>query len=198
MVQMWPGSDIKYEDSSPDYLELYNKLILPNRKINNILDKLDNPIELRPRLILSYFPEVDTVGHLLGSNSFVLDKTIKKVDKAIGSLFNGLKKKNMLDEVNIIIVSDHGMSKIERKNVIYLDDVIDLNTVKSIHMYPYAGLSLFNETTIDVIYEQLKKEEERLSDLVKVFKRKQLFPSDNSRISELILIPKRVNTFLFY
>ena len=69
---------------------------------------------------------VDFMGHVFGPDSQKVDTAIGEADAAIGQLVQGLKARGLYDKVNLVIVSDHGMTAIAANRVIYLDDLIDL------------------------------------------------------------------------
>ena len=55
------------------------------------------------------------------------------VDKAIGFLIEELKTRNIFGLVNLLIVSDHGMSYVPSKNIIYAEDIFPLNLTFAIY-----------------------------------------------------------------
>ena len=56
-----------------------------------------------------YFDQPDATGHVYGVESPEVNKEIVRVDRAIGRLVQGLQNNSILDCVNLIVVSDHGM-----------------------------------------------------------------------------------------
>jgi hypothetical protein len=66
-------------------------------------------IPLRPRLVALYVPDVDQIGHQYGPDSIRLNAALIKVDELIGKLVNFTLIRE--PEANIVIVSDHGMTK---------------------------------------------------------------------------------------
>lgn len=77
-----------------------------------------------PDLIAMYISSVDSTGHANGPDSSAVDEEIKRVDTdAIGRLIDGLKARNALDYVNLVIVSDHGMAATDPNKVVYLEDI---------------------------------------------------------------------------
>ncbi len=49
------------------------------------------------------------------------------MDALLGKLLSELKNINMLDNINIIIVSDHGMTQLKENKIISLDRYLNLN-----------------------------------------------------------------------
>jgi ectonucleotide pyrophosphatase/phosphodiesterase family protein 5 len=57
-----------------------------------------------------YFNEPDHTGHEFGPDSKEYSDKIVDVDRAMGYLFEELDAANLLDKLNIIVTSDHGMA----------------------------------------------------------------------------------------
>lgn len=73
-----------------------------------------------------YFNEPDHTGHQKGPDSAALNSTLGVVDEAIGRLWEGLKQRNISDCVNVMIVSDHGMTPTNTSEVVYANEVSSL------------------------------------------------------------------------
>ena len=78
---------------------------------------------------------VAMVGHAYGPDSKQVREAIARIDGHLGRLLSGLQRRGLLDRVNIIVTSDHGMSATSRERVIFIDDyltsadgqIVDLN-----------------------------------------------------------------------
>ena len=57
-----------------------------------------------------YFSDVDDAGHRYSPKSEETKDAVRHVDKMIARLIKGLKKRNAFKYMNLVIVSDHGMS----------------------------------------------------------------------------------------
>ena len=68
-----------------------------------------------------YHQDVDKFGHHYGPNSPQVKEAIKEIDREISSLLDYIDDNNLQDTVNLILVSDHGMTSI--------DEFIDLTHV---------------------------------------------------------------------
>ena len=70
---------------------------------------------------------------------------LREVDAAIGRLLDGLAKRSLLDHVNLIITSDHGMATVPPGNVIAIEDMVDrtdaavVTTGQSVGFNPLPG-----------------------------------------------------------
>ena len=74
----------------------------------------------------AYFNQPDKAGHESGPDSAHVNSTLGVVDEVIGRFWAGFKKRNISDCVNMIIVSDHGMSLFNQ------DDLVDVEDVSSV------------------------------------------------------------------
>ena len=118
----WVGSEAKIGGYYPTYYKYYESGIDPYFKVNQAIDWLKLPIKERPRLICLYFNEPDHAGHVYGQNSKEVDSQIKISDDVLGYLLESLKKLDIHQEVNIVIVSDHGMVNVSKDKVVNIDD----------------------------------------------------------------------------
>ena len=136
----WPGSEASIKDVRPTYWEKYDGKLAYNKRVQKVLDWLKLPIEKRPTFIALYFDEPDSDGHKYGPTSKEVKDAIRKVDTTLGQLVEALKQREILEKVNIIVTSDHGMTSINPDKVILLDDYIDLNSVEIIDWSPVITL----------------------------------------------------------
>lgn len=131
-VLYWPGYNVKIRGMYPTYREyspssnvdLANKTgkVLPfEKRVQKILDWLtaSNP----PNFIAVYFEEPDETCHRKGTVG--VSKAVREVDKTIGMFVEGLKRHQLLNKVNIIITSDHGMASCNK--FIDIDKIVDPN-----------------------------------------------------------------------
>lgn len=137
---MWPGSEAAIQGMRPSLWKPYSSKLSPNDRVDQALEWLDLPIESRPAFMSLYFPNVDGVGHEKGVHSPELDAVLRLVDSALERLVDGLESRSILGKVNLVIVSDHGMSDTSPSHVIYLDDYIDLTKVKIVENGPLLML----------------------------------------------------------
>jgi len=82
-----------------------------------------------------------------------VNAAIAKVDAAIGRLVEGLAAQDLLNRVNLVIVSDHGMANVSPTKALFLDDLIDLSRVVTPTFGAAAGVDPLpgHETEIEKI-----------------------------------------------
>ncbi|MGB3507993.1 MAG: ectonucleotide pyrophosphatase/phosphodiesterase [Microcoleaceae cyanobacterium] len=140
----WPGSEAPVKGISPTYWEKYDASLSYNKRVEKALNWLRLPVEKRPTFIALYFNEPDSKGHQYGPDSKEVENTIREVDNTVGLLLEALKQEKVLNKINIIVTSDHGMTSISKDRIIYLDDYIDLEAVDIIDWSPVLALHPHN------------------------------------------------------
>lgn len=130
----WPGSDVKINDSFPNIYMLYNKSIVYEARVTQLLNWLDLPKSERPDFYTLYIEEPDSAGHSYGPLSGGVIKSLQLADRTLGMLMEGLKQRNLHKCVNIIVLSDHGMDKTFCNQMEYMTDYFD-----KINFYMYDG-----------------------------------------------------------
>lgn len=148
----WPGSEAEIGGVRPKYYEQFNDSVPYSARIDTFNEWLSSSDY--PTFISFYFSEVDTAGHIYGPNSTEVSQAIKNVDDAIGIM---LEKVNSVghNNVNFIVVSDHGMTEISRDHVILLDEYISLSEVTVVDWSPNVFLIPQNSSRTEQIYEAL-------------------------------------------
>ncbi len=91
----------------------------------------------QPNITLVNVQSADYVGHRFGPNSDELKTAVERIDKALGKLYNKMKKSGMLENTTLIIVADHGMTE--------SDQAINLNVLTMMN-FPEAGAAIDGRT----------------------------------------------------
>jgi len=121
----WPGSEVDLNYRHPSYFEEYEHERDYSMRIDGVINWLRLPYDQRPHFITLYFDAADTYGHRYGPNSNELNETIKKLDKIVSEISGKLKSIEMQDSVNLIIVSDHGMTETSPDKTINIEEFIN-------------------------------------------------------------------------
>jgi predicted AlkP superfamily pyrophosphatase or phosphodiesterase len=152
----WPGSEAAIEGVRPTYWMAYNPVLPDADRVSRVLGWLDMPRRQRPTFITMYMSGVDAAGHRRGPNAPETLAAIAHADSVIGSLMTGLARRALADSVNVIIVSDHGMTATSPDRVIRLDNYVpyewlDVDELSPTLMaWPRAGLE-------DSMYQRLRR-----------------------------------------
>jgi len=139
-TMFWPGSEAPHDGVMPRYWEAYNENKPANARVDQILSWLDLPTAQRPRLLTLYFEDTDAAGHERGPDSQAVRDAIARDDGYIGRLTSGLARRGILDRVNIVVVSDHGMAAVNDDRIIVVDDYISLDDVTISDINPTLGI----------------------------------------------------------
>ena len=78
--------------------------------LREVLDLLAKPSSRRPRLVMAYLTAVDHAGHESGPDSAQTDRRIRSLDSSLGTFLRGLERLPIAANLNLIVVSDHGMA----------------------------------------------------------------------------------------
>ncbi|WP_286267614.1 ectonucleotide pyrophosphatase/phosphodiesterase [Thalassotalea atypica] len=148
----WPESEATINNFKPTYRYAYDEAITSKERLNQIIRWLQMPTDTKPYFIASYFSLVDNAGHRFGPNSIQVKKAVAQIDQLIGEFTQQLAQLDI--EVNLVIVSDHGMINIGQDNAILLTDLPLSSALDLVHngesqLYIYEqNKSLVNETVI--------------------------------------------------
>jgi len=150
----WPGSSATVAGLRPDHWETFDAKVTPDQRVDKILGWLDLPARERPAFLALYFEQVDHAGHEYGPDSPQVRDAVAQVDAAIGRLVDGMRQRGIERQVNIIVVSDHGMAN--TPHVIFIDDYIDPRTVRIVNRGPFFTLWPRQDEN-DAIFAKLQK-----------------------------------------
>jgi predicted AlkP superfamily pyrophosphatase or phosphodiesterase len=152
----WPGSDVAIGGVRPTWYKIFDASVPNADRVTQVLDWVSLPAERGPSLITVYFGDVDDAGHEFGPESPETDAAIARVDSAVGAIMNGLKQRGLEERVNLVIVSDHGMARVDPGHLIYLDDFVDPGTVNIVDLGAVLSLSAKPEAA-DTVYRALAR-----------------------------------------
>lgn len=137
----WPGSEAAIEGIRPRYWEHYDHRVLNATRVRRVLDWLALPEEQRPAFVMLYFSDVDNAGHESGPDSPEVRTAVLRVDSAVGLLLDGLGRAGLDSRVDVVVVSDHGMSPVTPDSVVAIDDYLPLDLLaRSVGGNPLLGL----------------------------------------------------------
>ncbi len=138
-AMFWPGSEAKIKGTYATHWMPFDEAFPDETRVDSVLSWLAPPQGAPARFATLYYSDVDGAGHRHGPNAGVeLDDALRNVDAMIGRLVAGIAARGMTDQVNIIVVSDHGMSEDSKDRLILLEDYIDTGDVTIVDWGPYA------------------------------------------------------------
>ncbi len=142
----WPGSEAAIQDMRPTYWFEYDGRTPGEARVDQVFEWLELPATERPTFITLYFSDVDGAGHRHGPDAPEVAEALAGVDSLVGRLVNGLARRGLQEDVNLIVTSDHGMAETSPDRIIIVDDffdpeaahIVDLGPI--LMMYPPAGV----------------------------------------------------------
>lgn len=138
-TMFWPGSDVAIAGVRPQRWMHFDKHVSAGDRVATLLSWFDQPENDRPDFITLYFDQVDRAGHDYGPDSPEINAALSEIDAAIGELIAGLAARGRADAVNVVIVSDHGLTSTSPDRVQFLEDIIDVHDVDMVTGGVVAG-----------------------------------------------------------
>ncbi|CAJ0596916.1 unnamed protein product [Cylicocyclus nassatus] len=181
----WIGSQhLSSHYEQPDIMLPFNKSMKPPDQFYQVLNWLKMGKD-RPNFIMLYIMEPDATGH--GTMGAKLNNTLIEVDDVLRKFIEELKKEGLYCCINIVIVSDHGMTEI--KHSVVIEDYMNVTGMFAI---PGIIAHIFKHESTLSIEDMEKGFTCKKEDHVRVFKRSTLplrlrFTYPN-RIGDLVLI----------
>lgn len=137
------GTEAPIKGVSPSHWRSFDKKIAGQERVDQVLKWLKEPALNRPHMVTLYFEDVDDHSHWFGPDSVENTEAIQLVDAYIGRLLDGLEKLPFADQVNIILVSDHGQGAyLENQQTYLLADHVNLDETQIIEGGSYLFLHL--------------------------------------------------------
>jgi predicted AlkP superfamily pyrophosphatase or phosphodiesterase len=186
----YPGTEGEIAGTRPSFWKKYDERMSNDARVDLLLSWLDLPRDQRPTFLALYFSDPDDAGHEFGPVSRETKKAVLKVDHEIGRLVIGLRAREIFSQINLIIVSDHGMARVRLSNAILLDKLFDTKlaerifwTREIVSIFPKAGKE-------DEIYQSLKR---KLPPQARVYRKAEMparfHYSQSPRIAPLLVLP---------
>ncbi|KAG1894240.1 nucleotide pyrophosphatase [Suillus fuscotomentosus] len=155
---MWPGPWSTSSGVNSTYFLPWEDNYALEKKLSNLLEWIDLPLEERPQLILGYEPSLDHAGHTTGPMSKAVNMSLAAVDLFARNLTQALGERNLTHIVDIIFVSDHGMTDMSHPTWIYVDEIVgELDGLLTLHYsgWPSMGLRFAPGTNATEALEHL-------------------------------------------
>ncbi len=142
----WPGSEAAIQGVRPTYYLKYDRAVPNAARVAQVIAWLRLPAEERPHFITLYMSDVDQAGHAYGPDSPETERAVHTVDSAVGALDSGIAALHL--PVDLIVVSDHGMAKVQGGWIDLDHDEPDLSS----HLEWSVGPILYAKTDSDAAH----------------------------------------------
>jgi alkaline phosphatase D len=179
----WPGSEAEIQGKRPSYYLRFDDKFDDQKRVDQVVEWLKLPPELRPHFITLYYSNVDHAGHNYGPDSEEVRAAVHHVDAMVGDL--QAKVATLHLPVDFVVVADHGMVLLQGSPVT-LADYADLSEFHT------EGSLLYAKPDADVqeIYEEfLAHPDPRF----KVYRRADMPPAlhfdTNPREGDPVVVP---------
>lgn len=185
----WPGSEASINGVHSTKWVDYDGSIPERTRIDSVISWLDPSGNVQADFGTLYFSFLDSRGHRFGPGSKEVDEAVVEMDGILGYLLAKIEEAGLAENLNVILVSDHGMASTTAEDVIFLEDLINLDDVEIISWTP-VGMLKPSEGLTESVYQSLKTNEENYSYSVYL---KDEMPdrfhfSSHYRIPEIIMI----------
>lgn len=183
----WPGSEAEVRGLRPNIYLKYNESIPFTDRVDTVTNWLSKP-EFDIDFAMLYFHEPDLTGHYFGPNSQQVREKVTEMDKVLKHLVQKFDEKDLWNNVNVIVTSDHGMTEIDipTKNIDLLTYVNDSDILLAPSLGPVANI-MATPGKIDTIMDSLKNVEH-----LEVYKRQDVpdhwHYSNNKRILDIVAV----------
>jgi predicted AlkP superfamily pyrophosphatase or phosphodiesterase len=135
----WPGTEGPIQGIQPHWWSRYDAATTLDARVDRSLEWLALPAAEGPRLVLLYIEHLDSAGHRHGPDSSEVDAALAQVDAALARLVDGLQR--MQREVDLVIVSDHGMTALDPRRVVEIDALVALDRIDLIDDGPTLNIA---------------------------------------------------------
>ncbi|GAA6029087.1 hypothetical protein JCM8097_001587 [Rhodosporidiobolus ruineniae] len=158
-VLMWPGPPLMADGTKPTLWYPFVDHYHFRKKVDRVSKWLDMPYSHRPHLMTVYAPDVDQAGHKAGPHSKTVEKALSGLDEFVREIFEQVDARNLTDAVDVVVVSDHGMTETSNDRLIFLDDILGADGFAAIDRnegWPSAGLRFKPGTDTAEMLRRLK------------------------------------------
>ncbi|MFD0740505.1 ectonucleotide pyrophosphatase/phosphodiesterase [Lysobacter koreensis] len=128
----WPGSEAAVRGVRPRRWSAFDKRMPLAARVDTVLGWLREGNATRPRFTTMYFDTLDSASHDFGPDSRQAHAAIREVDAALGRLLDGLATGALLERVNLVIVSDHGMATVAPGHAIAIEDMVPARDARAV------------------------------------------------------------------
>jgi predicted AlkP superfamily pyrophosphatase or phosphodiesterase len=128
----WPGTEAAIGGVQATRWLPFDAKMPADARVDTVLGWLGEPVATRPRFATLYFEVLDTAGHNHGPDSPEAHAAIREVDTAIGRLLDGLDARGLASQVNLVVVSDHGMATVAPDQYVLIEDLVDPSDAKMV------------------------------------------------------------------
>jgi predicted AlkP superfamily pyrophosphatase or phosphodiesterase len=129
-TMFWPGSEAEIAGQRPRHSRAFDGALPVQARVQQVLDWLDLPPARRPRLVTLYLEQYDVAAHAAGMHSEQAMQALATLDAGLAQLRAGLRARGLEDDVDLIVLSDHGMADVRGEDIRYIDDLVPADAIE--------------------------------------------------------------------
>ncbi|XP_027888162.1 glycerophosphocholine cholinephosphodiesterase ENPP6 isoform X2 [Xiphophorus couchianus] len=147
-MYFWPGCEVEILNVRPAFCKEYVNSPSKEDLIDSITSSLAALSSGKADMAAVYYEKIDVEGHHFGPESPQVKTAVQHLDLTMQILNQKIKDSNLENQLNVMLFSDHGMTKIKwMEKVIELDKYIDMSDiVKMMDRGPVVSLWPKNTT----------------------------------------------------
>ncbi|KAG0686720.1 hypothetical protein C6P40_003479 [Pichia californica] len=198
----WPGTNlIGNNKNKPNIFKDFKKTNQYDESLKE-LKKMFKKEKNSADLVLSYSSRLGKMIEKHGFSGYSFEKEILETDKFINSVYGLLDKRNILENTNIMIISDGGYAPIgstkKINRILYLEELIDLDKINHINGFPIVSITPIVEYSVSEMVNEMKSslENHKFKDYYEILEVNDAISSTlyggivNDRISPIVIIPR--------
>ncbi|XP_014297559.1 bis(5'-adenosyl)-triphosphatase enpp4 isoform X2 [Microplitis demolitor] len=194
---MWPGGEFDYGGVVPKFFTPLNVTTSWETRFDTLVSWFLHP-KTPINLGILYIEEPDFHAHAYGTEHPVVNELLKKLDTFTYYIYNKLKDNNLTD-VNVIHLSDHGMTEVNISRIINISQIIDLSdceylpTSNTIFIIPHPGKE-------EILYDKLNSAANETSKF-RVYRKEEIperfHYGNNERMTPIFVVAENGYAFEF-
>lgn len=184
----WLGSEVRIRGYRPNHWLKYNESIPFKARVDEVIRWFT---EEEADVVTLYFNEPDYTGHATGPapGSRQTVAKIREADDVVGYILEKMEANGLLDTINLIVTSDHGMTDCDVRNkVINVYDHVPYYLIKIIADEGAVANILPEEGKTQQVYEALKGVHPNMSVYYKQFVPEKYHYKHHRRIHPVVAI----------
>ena len=186
----YPGTEAEIAGVRPTLYKEYNGRVPNELRVDTVLSWLDLPANKRPTMLTLYFSLIDDAGHEFSGDAIETGYEVQNIDRTIKRLVDGLKRRKIDRQANLIFFSDHGMATYRRRGAIILDEMFDKELAERVFWVGEFVQIFPKDGKEDEIYDSIKS---KLPLSAKIYRKSEL-PArfkfgKHPRVAPLLVLP---------
>lgn len=186
-TMFWVGSEADIQGMHPTHWKKYDSGMPFKARVDTVTKWLNDSDPRAADFATLYFEHVDAMGHRYGTDSDSVKTAIETSDRMIGYLKEQLRKSDLWESINILVVSDHGMIDLAADKIIELDQIITMDDIERITWGPLTMIQP-KEGKETEIHEALKADEEHYRVYRKEDIPERYHLKNHRRVPEIIMV----------